>query len=132
MPLSAMSSFIVSFRDTRAVGLAQQVTDGEWTAEIAHDEGFAVSQRITVTPGQPATLDLAALFPGAGGVVVIGVKAVGGPLDVSCSSFEAVVPVGGSVCLAAPSGAGVQQVTFSTNGAQTAYADVMVVLAAGA
>jgi hypothetical protein len=127
-----MSSFIVSFRDTQAVGLAQQVTDCEWSAEIAHGDGTAFSQRVEITQAQPATVDLDTLVPGHGGAVAIAVKAIGGKVIISCSCYEAVVLNAGSTCWSSPAANAIQQIYLSTDEpAGIVHADLVVILAPG-
>lgn len=126
MPLAAMSSFLVSFRETGAVGLASQTIDCEWASEIDHAGGAAQTARLTLTPGETVTIT-----PAPGGLRALAVKSVSGAIDVSSAEIEAHVRPGGSACWSSstPAPAGAIQISSSDAGA---VAEVVVISDAGA
>lgn len=130
MTLAAMSSFLVSYRETAAVGLASQTTDCEWSSEIDHAGGVAYSARVSLAHGAVFTLDPAALMPGAAGLRVIAVKAVEGDVEVSCNRIEAMLPEGASSCWSSSTPADPTTIALSTTG-QSATADVVLIAASG-
>lgn len=125
MSLAAMSSFIVSFRQTDAVGLANRTLDCEWSSEIDHGGGEAQAVRLTLTPGETATVNI-----GPGGLRALAVKAISGSIDVLSPSLNSTILPGGSVCWSSstPAENGTVQISSDDAGA---VAEVVVISAAG-
>lgn len=125
MSLAAMSSFLVSFRQTATVGLASQTTDCEWSSEIDHAGCTAQTARLTLTPVTPALVSI-----GAGGLRALAVKSVSGTIDVIAPGFSAQVRPGGSVCWSSSTPGGTGEVHISSDDTG-AVAEVVVISAAG-
>jgi hypothetical protein len=131
MPLSAMTSFIVSFRDMQDVGLAKRTTDCEWAAEAAIDGGVAYSARVTV-PAEGLTIAFSDISESSTGVLALAVKAVTGNVSVASDVLAAVISSGGAACYSSPNGpAPAASLALSSPSGQTVQADVVLVLAGG-